>query len=315
MKDGKLNGDSDGVIHAGLVMEVDQVRKVFGENVAVDDLSFEVKKGEVFGLLGPNGAGKTTLIRMLVGLAKSDSGRLSVLGSEDTSSPAVQGALGLTPQSLSIYDDLTAEENLRFFGGMQRLVGRRLSDRVDWVLDAVGLEGRRWDFVRTFSGGMKRRLNLAVSLIHDPRIILLDEPTVGVDPQSRNRIFDCIQTLNREQGLTVLYTTHYMEEAERLCDRVAVMDHGRLLALDTVDGLIHTHGGPAKVHVTFNEVPEVADSLPAKLDGTKLVFDSAQPLREINRLSKLGGGFSEMEINRPNLEDVFLHLTGRSLRD
>ncbi|MBC8245863.1 MAG: ABC transporter ATP-binding protein [Verrucomicrobia bacterium] len=296
------------------MIEVKELRKAFGEHVAVDGVSFEIGQGEVFGLLGPNGAGKTTTIRMLVGLAKPDSGSIQIDGHSDSASARVQRMIGLAPQSISLYDDLTAEENLRFFGGMHRLAKRRLNERVAWSLEVVELTDRRRDFVKTFSGGMKRRLNLAAALVHEPKMLLLDEPTVGVDPQSRNHIFDSIKTLNAD-GLAVLYTTHYMEEAERLCDRVAIVDHGRLLALDCVDGLIANHGGPAKVRVEFNKAPSGGEPLPAVLDGRQIEFESAEPLVVINRLAGVGGGFAKMEISRPNLEDVFLKLTGHSLRD
>jgi ABC-2 type transport system ATP-binding protein len=223
------------------------VRKSFGKTVAVDGLSLSVRKGKVFGLLGPNGAGKSTSVSLAVGLLAPDSGTVTIDGG-DPSDPAVRQRIGVAPQALAIYDLLSGDENLRFFGQMYGLSGKALDARVAWCLDFVGLTDRRRDRTGTYSGGMKRRLNLAAALVHDPDLLLLDEPTVGVDPQSRNSIFDSIEALHRE-GRTIIYTTHYMEEAARLCERVAIIDHGRLLALGTVDELIATHGGEATVVV------------------------------------------------------------------
>jgi ABC-2 type transport system ATP-binding protein len=250
-------------------VRVDSLRKRFGSVTAVDGVSFEIAAGETFGLLGPNGAGKTTTIGMIVGALGPDEGRVSVDGEDDPTRPALRRRIGVAPQALALYQELTAEENLAFFGSLYGLAGSSLRDRVEWALDFAGLADRRRGRVKTFSGGMQRRLNLVCGLLHDPPVILLDEPTVGVDPQSRNAIFESIERLKRE-GRTILYTTHYMEEAERLCDRVAIMDQGRILALDTVEGLLRAHGAPP---------------------------------REI------------VVIDRSNLEAVFLHLTGRSLRD
>ncbi len=222
------------------------LRKSFGSNVAVDNLSLEINKGEIFGLLGPNGAGKTTMVNLAVGLLEPDQGSVELEGFGTPESPQIRAKIGVAPQALSIYEDLSADENLNFFGKIQRLASSEINERVDWSLDFVGLSDRRKDRVKTFSGGMKRRLNLAIALVHDPPLLLLDEPTVGVDPQSRNAIFDNIESL-RKEGRTIIYTTHYIEEAERLCDRVGIMDHGKLLALDTVRGLIDAHGGKTTV--------------------------------------------------------------------
>jgi ABC-2 type transport system ATP-binding protein len=211
----------------------------------------------------------------------------------------VRARLGLALQDLAIYERLTGEENLRFFATVYGLHGHSRERRVEWALDLVALGDRRRDRVSTYSGGMKRRLNLAVALLHDPRLIVLDEPTVGVDPQSRNAIFDNIEHL-RDEGRTVVYTTHYMEEAERLCDRVGIIDHGKLLALDTVDGLIEAHGGP--------------QTLVADVDGSEQRVQTDTPLAELERLAQTGE-LGRFRVERPTLEDVFLALTGRSLRD
>jgi ABC-2 type transport system ATP-binding protein len=282
-----------------LFLQLSHVRKAFNGTVAVDDLSLEARAGEILGLLGPNGAGKTTTVSLAIGLLSPDAGTVELEGVGPPSDPAVRAKLGVAPQALAIYDELTGEENLRFFGQLQGLRGPRLGERVDWALDFVGLTDRRKTRVRTWSGGMQRRLNLAAALVHDPPVLLFDEPTVGVDPQSRNAILDRIKEL-RDQGRAVVYTTHYMEEAERLCDRVAIIDHGRLLALDTVDGLVTTHGGPSVVEL------ETAA-------GRRRV-ETTDPLAELER-AQHEGGLRNFHVHRADLEMVFLHLTGRSLRD
>jgi ABC-2 type transport system ATP-binding protein len=275
------------------------LRKAYGSTKAVDGLSLDVRAGEVFGLLGPNGAGKTTTIHMAVGLVVPDSGTVVVNGEGSPTDPEVRRAIGVAPQTLALYDEMTADENLSFFGRLFGLAGTALADRVSRLLDWTGLAPRRHDRVGAFSGGMKRRLNLAAALVHDPRLVLLDEPTAGVDPQSRNAIFDAVMQMKAE-GRTVVYTTHYMEEAERLCDRVAIVDHGRLLALDTVDALIDRHGGRSVVTVGHD-------------DGDERI-ETADPVGELSRLLSRKGA-SRVRVDRPDLESVFLALTGRSLRD
>lgn len=223
------------------MIQATELRKSYGDVVAVDGLSLEVARGETFGLLGPNGAGKTTTIHMLVGLLKPDSGRISINGESDPTRPEVRRHLGIAPQSLALYSDLTGQENLEFFGRIFGATGALLKDRVNSALDFAQLTEHRKRRVKTYSGGMQRRLNLACAVLHDPPVILLDEPTVGVDTQSRNHIFENIDSL-KKRGRTILYTTHYIEEAQRLCDRVAIMDQGKILALDSVDGLVKAHG-------------------------------------------------------------------------
>ena len=281
------------------MLRLSNLRKTYGSLVAVDDLTLEIKLGEVFGLLGPNGAGKTTTVNMAVGLLPPDAGTIDVGGRGAPTAAAVRARIGVAPQSLAIYEELTGGENLSFFGRLYGLRGRALADRVGWALAFVGLEDRRRDRAGTYSGGMKRRLNLAVALLHEPDVLLLDEPTVGVDPQSRNSIFEKISAM-QAQGNTIVYTTHYMEEAQRLCDRVGIIDKGKLLALDTVDGLIAAHGGKSV--------------LTAQTSDGELQIETDDPVAELQRLQ----GDRQLErfrVDRPDLERVFLNLTGRHLRD
>ena len=273
-------------------------RKSFASVVAVDGLSLTVQKGELFGLLGPNGAGKTTTVRGICGLLKADAGDLHIAGMSPTDM-SVRKKVGLAPQNLALYMDLSAEENLSFLGRLYGLSGSYLRERKDWCLDFAGLRPRRRHRVKTYSGGMQRRLNLAAALIHNPAILVLDEPTVGVDTQSRSAILDSILEL-REQGRTILYTTHYMEEAQRLCDRVAILDHGKLLALDTVAGLIQVHGGKAVI------VLERA--------GNEERLTTDDPLETLSQLDWVDRP-ERLRIEPANLESVFLNLTGRQLRD
>jgi ABC-2 type transport system ATP-binding protein len=275
------------------------VRKRYGTRTAVDGLSLAVRRGEIFGLLGPNGAGKTTTVGLAIGLLVPDEGTVDVAGLGSPRDPAVRARIGLAPQALALYDALTGQENVAFFGSVYGLSGARLADRVAAAIEFVGLTDRRRDRVATYSGGMKRRLNLAVALVHDPELLLLDEPTVGVDPQSRNLIFENVRHL-REAGKTIVYTTHYMEEAERLCDRVGIVDNGRLLALGTVPELVAAHGGRPEL---------VADT-----GGEEVRVETDDPLGELNRLAA-ARPVATFRVERANLEQVFLHLTGRQLRD
>jgi ABC-2 type transport system ATP-binding protein len=281
------------------MLTLSNVRKTFGRIVAVDGLSLSVRKGELFGLLGPNGAGKSTSVSMAVGMVAPDAGTITIEGHGNPAQPEVRQAIGVAPQALALYDLLTGEENLRFFGEVYGLSGARLEARVKWSLDFVGLTDRKSDRVGGYSGGMKRRLNLAAAVLHDPQLLLLDEPTVGVDPQSRNKIFDSIEALHKD-GRTIIYTTHYMEEAERLCDRIAIVDGGKLLALGTLSELLTTHGGPPTLIVRSN--------------GEEQRHQIANPLAELNRIAA-HTPIDEFQMERPTLEQVFLRLTGRSIRD
>ncbi|MBI5154277.1 ABC transporter ATP-binding protein [Candidatus Poribacteria bacterium] len=296
------------------MIRVERLAKRFGSLTAVDGVSFEIPQGTSFGLLGPNGAGKSTTIHMLTGRLRADEGEVHIDGSSDPTRPEVRMRLGTTPQDLAIYGALTGRENLEFFGRLYGLAGSELRARVDWALDFTGLADRQKDRTEKYSGGMKRRLNLAASLLHDPPVLLFDEPTVGVDPQSRNMLFDRIEEL-KGRGRTILYTTHYMEEAQRLCDRVAIMDHGHILALDTVECLITAHGGPSTIDVELDEVPGDPAALPGTLEGRQLRIQTDKPLEAVGQLASRGLRFRSMKIERPSLEDVFLNLTGRRLRD
>ena len=280
------------------LLSLTRISKSFGARLALDSLSLRVERGEVLGLLGPNGAGKSTLVACVVGLLRPDAGEVRF-----DARPLDRRALariGVAPQELALYPDLSGEENLRFFARLYGLGGALLRERVDFALDFVGLSERRRGRVDTWSGGMQRRLNLAVAIVHDPDLVILDEPTVGVDPQSRNRVLENVERL-RAADKAVIYTTHYMEEAQRLCDRVGVLDRGRLLAEGRVEDLISTHGGRAVV---------VAERV-----GGELRVESADPLATLARLRREEGELRGFRVEAPNLEQVFLNLTGRGLRD
>ena len=280
----------------------DHVSKSFGDLRAVDDLSFELAIGEVFGLLGPNGAGKTTAINMAVGLLEPDEGVVRFAGEafdRDPREARNRQALGLAPQSVALYEELSGADNLRFFGRLHGLSGADLDERVAACLDFADLAEVQKKAVAKYSGGMQRRLNLAVAIIHDPDLVLLDEPTVGVDPQSRNAIFDRVEQL-RDEGKQLVYTTHYMEEAQRLCDRVAIIDRGRLMALDSVSSLIAEHGGPG--------------SLVVHAGDEEIRHETTDPLKTLAELQERQA-VDDFQYLPPNLETVFLNLTGRALRD
>ncbi len=309
------------------VIEVEKLVKKYGERVAVNEVSFSVQEGEIFGLLGPNGAGKTTTISILATLLPPDGGKV-IIGGYDLAREAnkIKPLIGFVPQELALYPTLSAWDNLAFFGRIYGLRGNVLKERIATALDMVGLRERAGDAVRTFSGGMKRRLNIAASLLHRPRILFLDEPTVGVDPQSRNFIFEHIERLKAE-GMTIIYTTHYMEEAERLCDRVAIMDEGRILALDTPKGLIGLLGGGVIYVGIATEAIEMllpaVRSLPhvrsASYQGGRLKVETSTARPALLELIELCNArdvpILSLEVLEPNLESVFLHLTGKRLRD
>jgi len=309
------------------MIEINGLFKKYGDRVAVNGVSFCVQEGEIFGLLGPNGAGKTTTISILATLLPPDEGQATIGGYDlARQTNQIKPLIGFVPQELALYPTLSAWDNLAFFGRIYGLRGTPLKERIAAVLDLVGLRDRSGDAVRTFSGGMKRRLNIAAGLIHQPRVLFLDEPTVGVDPQSRNFIFEHVERLKAE-GMTILYTTHYMEEAERLCDRVAIMDEGRILALDTTKGLIGLLGGGV-IHVGV-AAEAIEDLLPAirtlphvraasaQDSRLKVETSAARPalLELIELCNARDVPILSLEVLEPNLESVFLHLTGKRLRD
>lgn len=306
------------------VLQARDLRKQFGSLTAVNGVSFQVSEGQMLGLLGPNGAGKTTTVSMITGLRRPDSGEVLVAGKPlaGDADPAKRN-IGIVPQELALYDELSAQENLELFGSLYGLTGHSLSEATDRSLALVQLTDRRKDRVITYSGGMKRRLNLAAALLHDPRILLLDEPTVGVDPQSRNAIFDNLEEVKR-QGKAIVYTTHYMEEVERMCDRVVIMDHGKVIADDSCEGLYRLLPGANVLQLQLEaaNVPQGLRSVPGVewYEQEDLILRAG--LSDLNAtgavlgwLAAHGCRFQHLTSERANLEAVFLTLTGRSLRD
>jgi ABC-2 type transport system ATP-binding protein len=309
------------------VLDVSGLVRRYGELTAVDGVSFHIRSGETYGLLGPNGAGKTTIISMVAGLIPANGGTVRVAGRAMTPSETeAKRTIGLVPQELAIYPDLTARENLKFFGRLQGLRGRELTQRTNEVLELIGLSDRAGDLTKKYSGGMKRRLNIGIGLLHRPTLLILDEPTVGVDPQSRNAILESVERLSVE-GMAVLYTTHYMEEAERLCDRIAIIDEGRIQAEGTQDELITLTGGVDRINLrgggSMSRAAEALRGLPAVQhvdnDGAGLILtvsDGPTALAGIvTGAGHAGMSVTSVEIVRPDLESVFLHLTGKALRD
>jgi len=311
------------------ILEVKDLIKHYGDFTAVKGITFDIKEGEIFSLLGPNGAGKTTTISILSTLYEPTSGNASIGGHSVTKDPmAVKQVIGVVPQEIALYEDLTARENLVFWGQMYGLSGKSLNSRVDEVLEQIGLVDKAKNKVKTYSGGMKRRVNIGVGLLHKPRLLFMDEPTVGIDPQSRRAILDTVKDLNK-QGMTVLYTTHYMEEAQELSDRVGIIDHGELIALGTQDELTKQvgHTDTLILHVGENEDPQaLADSLRSEPDileaiatdhEVSVVANEAENVLAVvvSKANERGIKIHSIDIREPNLEAVFLHLTGRALRD
>lgn len=310
------------------LLVVDGLKRSFGERQAVKGVSFVVHEGETYGLLGPNGAGKTTTISMVAGLLRPGGGSVTLAGRPvTTSSTAGRAQIGLVPQDLAIYPDLTARENLRFFGRLYDFRGRQLDARVAELLELVGLSERARSQVKEFSGGMKRRLNIAIGMLHRPRLLILDEPTVGVDPQSRNAILENVENL-ANGGMAVLYTTHYMEEAERLCDRVGIIDDGQLKAEGTQRELVESMGGEDVIEVEASGDLRAAATAVKALPGVTQVDALEEGLRVttahaasgilsalVHALDSAGAGLTRVEVREPDLEAVFLRLTGKALRD
>jgi ABC-2 type transport system ATP-binding protein len=306
-------------------LQIENLVKSFGERRALDSVSLDLREREILGLLGPNGAGKSTLVRTMMGRVSPDSGSVQIFGQAapagDTES---RRAVGVVPQEIALYPLLTVRENLGVFGRYHGLDGAALAESVDKALQWAGLTDRAADVTKTLSGGMKRRLNIAAGVLHEPRILLLDEPTVGVDPQSRERIYEMIESL-RERGVSILYTTHYMEEAERLCDRIAIIDHGRIIASGTQEALVSQTIGSAREIVLDCEIApgEIAAAAltdrGASIDGTRIVIRAEKPAEAMAEIlavaAKNALPIRDLAMKRPTLENVFLHLTGRELRE
>jgi ABC-2 type transport system ATP-binding protein len=313
------------------ILEVQDLTKQYpgAAEPAVKGISFGIRRGELFSLLGPNGAGKTTTIGMLSCLLAPTGGDASIDGhSIRTQSGAVKRAIGIVPQDIALYPTLTARENLRFWGWMYGLGGKDLARRIEAILEIVGLKDRGNDRVESYSGGMKRRINIAAGLLHEPKLVFLDEPTVGIDPQSRRNILDMVKALNA-QGMTVLYTTHNMEEAQELSQRIGIIDHGKLIALGTLDELTKLVGRRDEIELKIaseHAGPELAEAL-AKVKGIRSARSEDHTIRltaddanaslpeVISAANASGVKVTGIEVREPNLEAVFLHLTGRALRD
>ena len=305
------------------MISMKNVTKIFSTVTALDDISIEIKEKEFFGLLGPNGAGKSTLINLLVGYFDGDEGEI-LIGGEKTGKNnfEVRKKIGLVPQFIALYDDISAQENLEIIGSFYNIKKNLLRAIIAENLNKVGLYDRRKDKVKGFSGGMKRRLNIAASLLHDPEVLLCDEPTVGVDPQSRNAIFEYLEKLNSE-GKTIIYTTHYMEEAERLCSRIAIIDHGKIITAGTLEDLIQLLPYKQSIHIKKNQATETNQELFKKF-GTILndqekyeltPFDHMKFSEFFKAMEESDIAYSYIDIQKPSLESLFLHLTGRRLRD
>ncbi len=311
------------------ILEVKQLAKNYGDFAAVKGISFDIQEGEIFSLLGPNGAGKTTTISMLSTLYAPTGGDALVGGHSVVREPiAVRQVIGVVPQDLALYDDLTARENLVFWGQMYNLGGKTLNARIDEILEQIGLTDKAKDRIKTYSGGMKRRVNIGVGLLHKPRLLFMDEPTVGIDPQSRRAILDTVIDLNK-QGMTVLYTTHYMEEAQELSNRVGIIDHGELIALGTQKELTQQVGQTESLvlHTDEGQEPEHLAKAIRDLEGVQradvtdhtvtVITPGAEEILApvVAKAGEIGLKIRSIEIREPNLEAVFLHLTGRALRD
>lgn len=308
------------------LLEVRGLKKSYRSLIAVDGIDFDVKRGEIFGLLGPNGAGKSTTISMVSTLFRPDEGTIRYDGNDVVGSPrSIQEKLGIVPQEVALYPTLSGMANLKFWGRSYGLKGALLDERIEEVGKIIGISDRLKDRVDKYSGGMKRRLNIGAALLHRPEILIMDEPTVGIDPQSRNHILETVKALNKE-GMTIIYTSHYMEEVEFLCDRVSIMDMGRIIATGTKDELIEIVGSAFNVTLTFNRVDEELIGTLAALPQVRHIEREDEALRLTvveNEILKsvvelLNGSdyqLLSMDLEKPTLETVFLHLTGKALRD
>lgn len=302
------------------MLTVSNLTKSFGDHVAVDGISLSIAKGMFYGLLGPNGAGKTTTIQMISSILPPDSGKISVDGLGVYEHASVKMHMGIVPQEIALYDELTALENLIFWGNLYAVHGKTGKDRAAFLLDWVGLADRRHDIVKNYSGGMKRRVNIAAALMHDPGLIVMDEPTVGIDPQSRNKIYELLDELHH-QGKTILYTTHYMEEAERMCDKIGIIDKGKIIAEGSLDELKKAHAQEENIviHFTGEAVSKLGNyviSFPEPQMMTVVTPQARKRLHDVVQLCTEGGiDITGIDIHDAGLESIFLNLTGRQLRD
>ena len=308
-------------------IKIDGLTKRFGNFIAVDNININIKEGEIYGLLGPNGAGKSTTIGIMCGLLKPTNGKIEILGVDVTKSMKNQNKLiGLVPQEIALYGELTAYENLKFFGQLYNLKGRELEESIDRVLDFIGLQEVKKKVANTFSGGMKRRLNIGCALIHSPKIVIMDEPTVGIDPQSRNHILQSVKKLN-ESGVTVIYTTHYMEEVEFICNKIAIIDKGKVIAEGTKEELKNIVSDTNKLVISVNYIDKlnlnnlksIKGVISVEIVDGKLEITSSKEINNLNEilmeLSKEDIEILGIEKKEINLETIFLALTGRKLRD
>lgn len=310
------------------MLETVELRKVYKGKSAVEDVNLYLNQGESVGLIGPNGAGKSTTISMISSLLKPTSGDVRLNGNSVVKHPQdIRKVLGVVPQEIALYEELTAYENLKFFGKIYNLKGSQLELKIQELLEMIGLRDRQKELIRTYSGGMKRRVNIAAALLHDPQIVIMDEPTVGIDPQSRNHILDTVRFLNREKGTTVLYTSHYMEEVEQLCSRMYIMDHGRVIASGSKEELQRILSGEDTLFIKLNEHSqsfihelqsmESIRQVEETDEGMKLIiFKNSSVLPAIVQAAEQHHvQIVNLHVHQPSLEDVFLHLTGRTLRD
>ncbi len=310
------------------MIEITNLTKKFGDFTAVNNISMDIKKGELFGLLGPNGAGKSTTVSMLSTILSPTSGEIKINNKPlKGNEMEIKSILGIVPQDLALYETLSAKDNLRFFGSLYGLSGKKLSNRVDEVLDIIELKDKANQVVEKYSGGMKRRVNIGVALMHNPQIMIFDEPTVGIDPQSRNHIMETIKTLNKEKGVTVIYTSHYMEEVEFLCSRIGIIDYGRVIALGSIQELKNGSNACDSLSITYSQASKDAIEKVSKIKGVQKVTEQDNTIKLlilpkqrniieiIEDLKGLGIKITSFQYEEVNLETIFLQLTGKSLRE
>lgn len=309
------------------MIRLKSVSKSYGNIVSLDDISLDIRKGEIFGLLGPNGAGKSTIVNILNTLIGPDSGEIYIDGVSLYAAPdQCKMIMGIVPQEIALYENLTAIENLLFWGGLYKVHASKLKKNASEILELIGLSGRKNDRIRTFSGGMKRRINIACSLLHKPRILVMDEPTSGVDPQNRNHIYDIIENLNRE-GITIIYTTHYMDEAERLCDTIAIIDHGTIRAQGSIQELREISGAMAIITLKLSYLNDKITNYLSQSLSSAVIDSSLNTVKvECNNVSNeisgilkhiqlAGAEIKSIDTQDADLESIFLKLTGKRLRD